>query len=91
MKTPLKLTVDGKDRYYCSHCKRPMAFLLVKDELFSMICPQFDPVRETPHSILRTVIRPTQKPVEASPRDISGLDSKRQKIAPPASQNTLQG
>ena len=73
MKAPLKLTLDGKDRYYCSHCKRPMAFLLVKDELLSMICPQFDPVRKNPHSILRTVIRPTPKLVEATPRDIQDL------------------
>jgi len=80
MKTPLKLTLDGKDRYFCSFCKRPMAFLLVKDELLSMICPQFDPVRKNPHSILRTVIRQAQKPVEASPQDTLGLDPKMQRI-----------
>ena len=91
MNSPLKLTVDGEDRYFCSHCKRPMAFLLVKDELFSMICPQFDPVRKNPHSILRTVIRPAQKPLEASPRKPSGHDPKRQSIAPPIIKNTLLG
>ena len=80
MTPPLKLTVDGKDRYFCSFCKRPMAFILIKDELLSMICPQFDPVRKNPHSILRTVRRPAQKPVEASPPDTSGLDPKRQRM-----------
>ncbi len=80
MKTPLKLTLDGKDRYFCSFCKRPMAFLLVKDELLSMICPQFDPVRKNPHSILRTVIRSAHKPVEASPQDTLGLDPENQRL-----------
>ena len=58
MTEPLKFTVDGKDRYFCRLCRRPMFVVIDNEDLFLIICGQFDPNHPEPHSFLKIERKP---------------------------------